>query len=143
MLAIVSTDLMALFRLFFFFFRSLAKAAARDVKQDMPGIFISVFIISLLYLETASLCAPLFIIPANLDGSPSQRQITLSRISDLINLQALEGITLPVNNYSHPGTSSCCQNVATTIFYDAGSPPPRPPTPPPTHTHTQLHTYTD
>lgn len=114
MLAILSTDLMALFRLFFFF-RSLAKAAARDVKQDMPGIFISVFI-SLLSLETTSSRASLFIIPANLDGSPSQRQITLSRISDLINLQALEGITLPVNNYSHPGMSSCCQNVATTIF---------------------------
>ena len=78
----------------------------------------SVFIRSLASssLFKKKITSSLFIIPANLDRSPGQRQITLSRISNLINLQPLEGITLPMNNYSNPVMSCQCQNVATTIF---------------------------
>lgn len=76
----------------------------------------SVFICSLVSPPSLKITSSLFIIPANLDRSPGQRQITLSRISNLINLQPLEGITLPMNNYSNPVMSCQCQNVATTIF---------------------------
>lgn len=70
MLTILSPDLMALFRRFF---SSLAKAAETDVKQYMLGIFICVFIISLLSLEATSLYAALFCYPCQFGWEPQSK----------------------------------------------------------------------
>lgn len=74
-----------------------------------------IFIFSVIFPFFKKKITPsLFIIPANLDRSLGQRQITLSCISNLINLQPLEGITIPMNNYSNPVMCCQCQNVAIT-----------------------------
>lgn len=55
----------------------------------------------------------LFFISANLERIPGQRRITLSCISNLINLKPLEGNTLQMNNYSISFMSCQCQHDAT------------------------------
>lgn len=88
-----------------------------DMPQSLrlPFVRPTIFLRSLfLFWVGGGITFSLFIIPANLDRSPGQRQITPSRVSNLINLQPPEGITLPMNNYLNPVTSGRCQNAAIT-----------------------------
>ena len=113
----------------------LLKATTRHVTQASCGLsflpvstslprssingsfFFFPFLLFSSYSVKKFLCV--FITLANLERSRGRRQITPNRISNLINHLPLEGISLPMNNYSNPVKSRPCQNVATAVSQTA------------------------